>query len=224
MFYVLTLVTMYLVWLILSIIVGTDFHAANAGKATVLLRPSWCPPQVLCFLHRPGIRTVARHLPVAGLTAATFLPENVGCRMFAAVSLSVYSLVDTSATHSHRDYANLYCSWLLAVASPDVARAGALGVCVHYIASSGFAKLYISGSPRAWCDSATLGAVLETYSKVRKCCCRCFFLTPLLDHCNCLCQVNHRHHRTDASHFWIAPCLLMCGSSACETLGLARST
>ena len=41
---------------------------------------------------------------------------------------------------SHRDYAMCYSTWALLLLPDPLARGVALGVCVHFIASSGFAK------------------------------------------------------------------------------------
>ena len=65
----------------------------------------------------------------------------------------------------HRDYGNLYCTWLLVLLPLKYAHAAGLGVSVHYIASSGFAKLFVAG-PKQWCHPLTLRGVLQTYAKV----------------------------------------------------------
>ena len=166
-FYAVALVGMYTVWAVLSIALKRDFYAANAGRKSVLLRPSWlASTDLLRWLHGPVVRPIVCHLPGVALSLAWWHAEDMLCRVGAAAALSVYSLVDSSATHSHRDYGNLYCAWLLAVCPPAVAQAGALGVCVHYITSSGLAKLVIAGSARAWSSPDTLGGVLQAYGKV----------------------------------------------------------
>jgi hypothetical protein len=165
-FYGTVVVCMYAVWAIITVAVGQDFYSFNAGSKSVLQRPSWLPAGVLRLLHVPGVCRVAAHLPLPALIVAAWRPDLWACRLAAALALSVFCLVDTSVTHSHRDYANLYCAWLLTVL-PHYAHSVALGVSIHYIASSGIAKLWVAGSASAWCAPDTLRGVLQTYSKVR---------------------------------------------------------
>ena len=69
---------------------------------------------------------------------------------------------ERSLSHSHRDHAAVYCAWALLLPEP-LAGGVALGVCVHFISSSGLAKLHVAAAGKgvragvaAWCSRATL--------------------------------------------------------------------
>ena len=147
-----------------------DFHR-RALTVKVATRPSWLPSAVLVFVHtRPWLYLAICHgapvlLLVASLTGATAFQS---VRICLALCLSVYGLVESSVTGSHRDFANVYCAWCLALLDPQgaYAKACALGICVHFVHSSGVAKAIIAG-PAAWAlDGDCLGGILRHYGKL----------------------------------------------------------
>lgn len=71
----------------------------------------------------------------------------------------------SATTHSHRDYPCLYVSWALVLLPPIYAQGFALGVCVHFIGSSGLSKLWIGGA-MSWSSPSTMRKVLTHYSKL----------------------------------------------------------
>lgn len=104
-------------------------------------------------------------------------PHSFGCRLTAAVFTTLYAMVEASITNSHRDYPNAFCTWAL-VPTPSVySEAFALGVCIWFIGSSGYAKVAIgccSAERRefkhlhgrtgyGWLEPSTLKGVLEWY-------------------------------------------------------------
>jgi len=101
-----------------------------------------------------------------GAVACFGLHESQAWRLIAAAILSLYALSESAVTNSHRDFANVYCAWALALLPPGPApKAAALGICVHFIASSGLAKLRVAGLA-AWCRPDTLGGVMKTYGSL----------------------------------------------------------
>ena len=101
-FYLITLVATYTVWLVLSVAIGQDFYFANAGARHLLHRPSWLPNRCLRFLHSAPTRRIVLHLPALALLLGTLFSQHWGVRLLVAIAISAFSLVDTSATHSHR--------------------------------------------------------------------------------------------------------------------------
>merc|ERR1712216_302651 len=78
-----------------------------------------------------------------------------------ALSASAYNLAESSVTTSHRDYAMVYICWALALLPDRFAEGAAFGICIHLLASSGFAKLVVGG--REWLHPGTMRSILSTY-------------------------------------------------------------
>ena len=108
---------------------------------------------------------------------ASVYPHSFGARLAAAVFTTLYAMVEASITNSHRDYPNAFCTWAL-VPTPSVySEAFALGVCIWFIGSSGYAKVVIGCSSAerkefkqlhgragyGWLEPMTLKSVLEWY-------------------------------------------------------------
>ena len=134
---------MLLVWVVFSGFIGCDFHRRSMS-APILTRPTWVPRGVMQLLRQERVFLLLCHSNTVVLFAAAAAPDNIMWRLAAACVLSLYQLAESSCTHSHRDYAAVYCAWALALLPPALAHGVALGVCVHFIASSGFAKLVIA--------------------------------------------------------------------------------
>ena len=78
--------------------------------------------------------------------------------------MTLYQCGEASLTHSHRDFANMYVSWMLVLA-PGLARGAALGVSVVMLAGSGYSKVSVGGIA-GWSQAGTLRSVLRTYGKL----------------------------------------------------------
>ena len=59
-----------------------------------------------------------------------------------------------------------YSAWALALLPAHLAHGVALGVCVHFVASSGFAKLHVAGGAAAWAEPSTLASILRQYNSL----------------------------------------------------------
>eukprot|EP00930_Biecheleria_cincta_P042909 TRINITY_DN29522_c0_g1_i1.p1 TRINITY_DN29522_c0_g1~~TRINITY_DN29522_c0_g1_i1.p1 ORF type:complete len:448 (+),score=47.42 TRINITY_DN29522_c0_g1_i1:30-1346(+) len=159
-FFALQAGTWLFLWAIIRITSGVDFFR-QAYSFPVVTRPSWLPLRAFLFLRRPGIYLTACYCLPLALVVAAWQPSAVSVRLCAALLGSIYSLVESSATNSHRDYPMLYNLWALALLPPRWAEGVALGVCLHFVASSGLAKLYIGGLE--WLGPGPLESVLRTY-------------------------------------------------------------
>ena len=81
--------------------------------------------------------------------------------------MALYSLAETSVTHSHRDYANLYTVTALCVFPDRYTKGVVLGICVHFISSSGWSKVLVGGAE--WGLPHTLDSVLKKYQHLKRC-------------------------------------------------------
>ena len=88
------------------------------------------------------------------------VPSNYQIRCVFALATSVYHLVESSASSRHGEYPWLYISWAWLL--PDAwAHAASFGVMVHFVLSSGIAKVIIGGA--GWLDARTLKTYLDVY-------------------------------------------------------------
>lgn len=92
------------------------------------------------------------------------LHDHLALRLLVAVATSGYALAESSVTTSHRDYAMVYIMWAVALLPAHYAEGVAFGVCVHFIASSGFAKLYVGG--QEWLQPCTMRNYLMAYGEL----------------------------------------------------------
>ena len=67
------------------------------------------------------------HAAPCGALLAALFPGSVLLRVAAALVLSVGSCTEFSVTHSHRDFANVYTAWALALLPTWLAQGLALG-------------------------------------------------------------------------------------------------
>jgi hypothetical protein len=126
---------------------------------------SFRPPHSFLFIPFPSFLSLHSFLfiPSPTLAQASYFHDSQPVRVLTAAIFSVYCLAESAATHSHRDYANMYICWLLALFREDTAAALGLGICIHYVASSGFGKCIIGGG-RAWVEASTMRGVLREFS------------------------------------------------------------
>lgn len=142
-FYALTASVMVGTWLALSLGMGRDFHSRTRHCA-VAVRPRWVPLRLCAAAagNRAVVLSVLHGTPAVLAAVAAVAADTAAGRLLAAAALSAHCWLDSCLTDSHRDYANMYVAWALAVPWSDAYAAGAaLGVCVHFIASSGVSKV-----------------------------------------------------------------------------------
>lgn len=144
-------------WALLKRVTGKHLYDLQLSAA-VLTRPSWCPPQLLLVLHQHRA-PVFIALPLALALAAVW--DSGVTRVVVALTMSVYHLTESSATNRHGEYPTLYITWALCLPGPLLASSVALGVVVHFLLSSGVAKLLVGG--RAWADPSTMQTYLDAY-------------------------------------------------------------
>ena len=117
---------------------------ASYLRYPVVTRPSWLPARLLLALcSKPVYLVLCRGSPLVMLCAASW-PDIAPVRLVAALWHTGYQLAESSYSHSHRDHAAVYCAWALALLPAPLASGVALGVCVHFISSSGLAKLHVA--------------------------------------------------------------------------------
>jgi len=163
MFYASAALAMWSVWALLSVGAGCKDVHRRSFSCPLAHRPTRVPRPVLQALLQSEIAYLsACHVAPACLLLAAFAPDNRGLRLLAALVMSLYNLLESSVTHSHRDYANCYTAWALALLPDQLAQGVALGSAVHLIAASGFSKLFIGGL-NSWLSPSTLSTVLRAY-------------------------------------------------------------
>ena len=141
-----------LVWSgLVRVMTGRHLHALCAGA--VLTRPPWLSARWLLLLdkHRSSVFAA---LPVV-LAVAAVWPSSWPVRLIAAVAVSLYHLLESSGTNRHGEYPLMYNA-LGMLLPADHAHAFALGVAIHFVLSSGVAKLQYGG--RAWLEEGTMRA------------------------------------------------------------------
>mmetsp|Transcript_19001 Transcript_19001/g.56521 ORF Transcript_19001/g.56521 Transcript_19001/m.56521 type:complete len:147 (-) Transcript_19001:2527-2967(-) len=123
-------------------------------------------PWAVPAIHRhPTAYRAMCHAAPAVLLLGWLFPTSSAARVAAAISLSAYALAESSITNSHRDYANVYSAWALALLPNSHAEGVALGACGLLIAGSGYGKLVIGGLLE-WGRPSTLRAVLKWYGSM----------------------------------------------------------
>lgn len=153
---------MLLLWTIFSIGGGRDFHAAMPQKRSLVTRPTWLPARLVLWLARPSVYLTLCHAAPVALLIASVAPDSLLARLCVAVVVALYSLAESSSTHSHRDYPGTYICAASVVLPNDLLRGFALGVCIFFIGASGVGKLQVGGLT-AWASPATLRGVLKKY-------------------------------------------------------------
>lgn len=142
-FYLLSSATTFTTWCLLSACVRRDWYRLSLETPLVTL-PSICPAFLipLFLLCRScGFLIVAHSIPLVLLSTA-FCPDPK-FRSLSALLFSVYQVMETSATHSHRDYVSVYTLWALALLPDSLAVGVCLGVCLHASISRACASIYM---------------------------------------------------------------------------------
>ena len=163
-FYVASAAAFLLWWAIVRRL--TKRHLYQVSVGSVQTRPRWISASALLALLQYR-RPVFLAVPIALLAAAALGQDSVAMRVVAALIYSLYHLMETSVTCRHGEYPVLSTLWALAL--PDAAnsrgyaKAAALGVVIHFILSSGVAKVWVGGGAREWTRPATMRTYLNTY-------------------------------------------------------------
>ena len=157
LFYLLHLASFLTWWSLIRLKTGTspwDF----LKRRRVAVRPSWMSRETLLRLHRVR-REAFIALPLS-LGAAALVPSKVTLRIFAAITVSLYHVIETSSTGRHGEYPLLYSSWGW-VLGGKLGCAVNFGVCIHFILSTGFAKIFVGGL--SWLKPGTMREYLKAY-------------------------------------------------------------
>ena len=137
----------------------TRRHAIVLAASSVYVRPRWLPINVLQVLH------AHHHAVFSSLAAALALgalaPSNTAVRCALAMAVTLYHLVESSASGRHGDFPLLYISWAWMLLPGAWAHAASFGVMIHFVLSSGAAKLIVGGT--AWMGAHTLKAFLDIF-------------------------------------------------------------
>ena len=119
---------------------------------------------LLAVLRRRALYLGLCHAAPLAMALAAAMPGSAAARAAAAAVFTAYVLAETSHSHSHRDHANMYVTWALALLPDRLSQGFALGTCIHFIASSGVSKLMIGGTS-GWAAPSTMRAVLRDYGR-----------------------------------------------------------
>ena len=131
-FYLTSAASMFAMWGVFSCGSGRDMHQ-RALTCRVVIRPSWVSPRAMAFLlgFPYAYLALCHGTPIAMLVAGMY-PTSTLARLVAAVVFSAYSVLETSRTHSHRDYPTLYTAMALVLFPDPVGEGIALGVCLAW--------------------------------------------------------------------------------------------
>jgi hypothetical protein len=143
----------------------TTRHVYEITNGSVFTRPSWLPSQYLHQLQSPSRRRVIFvvslfAMALAGWGLPFVDPHWLPVRLLAALLVSLYHLVESSVTMRHAEYPLLYNVWAMCLPT-DYASAVSWGVAVHFVLSTGLAKIYIGGNE--WTAASTMRFYLTTY-------------------------------------------------------------
>ena len=159
-FYATQLAAILAWWLLIRVTTGRHLHVLS--QSSVLTRPCWLPTRWLLLLHNYR-QAIFAGLPLS-LAVGAVAPNIVAVRLAVAILISVYHLTEVSATNRHGEYPLLYNAWAMCL--PNMyASAAAFGVAVHFVLSSGVAKLWVGGLD--WLAPDTLRAYLQMYGRSR---------------------------------------------------------
>ena len=150
----------HLLWALLFRL-STRHHIHYLSAGSLLVRPPWLNKRLLLWLHEHRI-TVHILLPCS-LTLGLILPQTIPLRLAIALVVSVYHLVESSATSRHGEYPLLYCVWAVCLPS-EYASGVSLGVVTHFVLSAGAAKVRVGGLC-SWAAPSTMATYLQIFGK-----------------------------------------------------------
>eukprot|EP00164_Ancoracysta_twista_P011297 GFYU01017368.1.p1 GENE.GFYU01017368.1~~GFYU01017368.1.p1 ORF type:complete len:481 (-),score=89.80 GFYU01017368.1:179-1621(-) len=147
-------------WLLVRGVFKLPLWALSAGS--VYTRPSWMDPAIIMML-RINLKMYFLAVPIS-LAMAALLPQWTAVRVLAALAVSLYHLLETGVTNRHGEYPMLYASWAM-VLPVEYASAAALGCVIHFVVSTGIAKLALGGL--RWGQPSTMETYLKLYQTSR---------------------------------------------------------
>lgn len=168
-FYRLQSIATFAWWILIRVVTKQSLEVITRGS--VVTRPSWMPLKVLMKLQRHRtfifrLSLLALFVGGWGISCSFLDPGNIILRIAVAISISVYHLVESSVTCRHGEYPLMYNA--LAMCLPtQYARAASWGIAVHFVTSTGLAKLWIGGAA-AWMSHTTMHYYLTAYAKSKR--------------------------------------------------------
>ncbi|CAB9506342.1 expressed unknown protein [Seminavis robusta] len=153
--------TTLLWWVTIRLATGKNLYDITNGS--VCTRPSWIPIQYLHYLQRPSRRRAIFLLSLFALAIGGWgSSSSFVVRLIVAIIFSLYHLVESSVTHRHGEYPLLYNVWAMCLcSSSEYASAVSFGIAVHFILSTGLAKIVVGG--QQWMLPSTMRFYLSAY-------------------------------------------------------------
>lgn len=144
-------------WLLVFASTRHHLHVLSAGS--VRARPAWLPWRWLRFLTaRARAPFIFAAVPI--VFALGVIWPHWALRVLIAAVVALYHLNESSSTGRHGEYPLLYCSCAMALPA-EWASALAWGVVIHFVLSSGMAKLQVGGAE--WMHPRTMRTYLGLY-------------------------------------------------------------
>ena len=144
-------------WLLFRLTTGR--HAISLAASSVYVRPRWLPIGTMQALHAHRLTIFA--LAPTALAISALAPSSYIVRCMLTIAISIYHLVESSASGRHGEYPLLYITWAWLLLPDEWAHAACFGVMVHFVFSSGVAKLIVGGTK--WMGPHTMKAYLDLY-------------------------------------------------------------
>ena len=147
-------------WVFLKVFTRRWVWDIVASRSAVTTRPSWMSSEFIARLHKCRREALFVALPVA-IAGAALVPSSRLLRILAALLFSLYHVIETSSTSRHGvQYVVLHSMWAFVFPDP-FGSAICYGACIHFILSTGLAKMLVGG--RAWASSECMRVYLEAY-------------------------------------------------------------
>lgn len=177
-------------WIAVCSVTKRPLYQVLGGSVVTV--PSWLPEKALLLVqhkHRETLRPFFFYAQTSSFALAFCFRENNTVVLISAILYSLYHLVETSESNRHGEYPVLYSLWamyLVAVFRPetpasfgpastrtiwyfeneDYRRACAWGIAIHFIFSTGYSKVAVSGW-KSWLHPKTMQAYLTCYGQAR---------------------------------------------------------
>ena len=123
------------------------------------VKPKWLPLHIVVTLHKYKKFFFIGKLLVCFITA--IFGDYIFIRIIACAIIVCYHLIETSCSQRHGEYPLLYNSVAMVLPS-NFAAACSFGIVIHFILSSGVAKIVIGGL-QGWVHSSTMRLYLTVH-------------------------------------------------------------
>ena len=160
-FYALQLASTLSFWLLVCAVAKRLPHVFATGSVYTV--PHWLPSAhvIIRWLSVHHRHIVFFAFP-SFLTLGALFSDALVVRLAVALAVSVYHLTESAFTSRHGEYPVLYICWAMCIPGGSAVHSGAaLGVAIHFVLSSGAAKLRVGGL--AWARPHTMRTYLELY-------------------------------------------------------------